>query len=99
MMYGEGWLSPIDEVAEPKHQSTGIARQQVEETFQKEVGKTIVFESSNITSGNTNWLTAFAREAAVQLVQDTGLAKEQINLRTKEAKEAKKIFIWGAYRP
>ena len=35
MVYGEGWLSTTDEVAEPKHQSTGPARQEVEETPNK----------------------------------------------------------------
>ena len=68
-VYGEGWLPPADEVAEPKHQSTDPARQQVEEPPQNDAGTTIVFESSNITSGNTNWVRALARKAAVQFVQ------------------------------
>ena len=98
-MYGKGWLSPIDEVAEAKRPSIDPARQKVDETPQNDVGTTIVSESSNITSGNTNWFTALARKAAVQFVQEICLTKEQITLRTNEAKEAKKDFIGGATDP
>ena len=97
MVYGDGWLSPTDEVVEPKHQSTATARQTFEETIRTDIGTTMVFELSNITSGNTNWFTALARKAAAQFVRETCLTIEQITLKPKEAKEAKKNFIGGGH--
>ena len=66
----------------------------VEKELNEDQGTThIVFETSNITSGNTNWPTALARNAAVQFVQETRLATEQNKLRSKEAKEVMTSFV------
>ena len=72
---------------EPIQRSAGLPQQQEKEHTEDQAATHIVFETSNITSGNKNWPTALAREAAVQFVQETCLTKEQMALRTKEAEE------------
>ena len=59
----------------------------------------IDIETSNITSGNTNKETAFAREAAIQFLQEVVMNEGQRADMAVKAKEAKKKFIGGPTDP
>ena len=50
---------------------------------------TIFIETSNITSGNTNKEIAFAREGAIQFLQEVGMNEGQRADMAIKAKEAK----------
>ena len=84
---------------EPIQRSAGLPQQQEKEHTEDQAATHIVFETSNITSGNKNWPTALARKAAVQFVQETCLTKEQMALRTKEARDAMENFVGGPTDP
>ena len=60
---------------------------------------TIVIETSNITSGNTNKEIALARKAAIQFLQEVGMSKAQRSDMATKAFEAKKRFIGGPTDP
>ena len=51
----------------------------------EQVKHTICMETSNITSGNTNWPTVLTRKACVQFVQELCLTAEQRAAKEAEA--------------
>ena len=58
-----------------------------------------MIETSNITSGNTNKEIAFAREAAIQFLQEVGMNQGQRADMAVKAIEATNIFIGGPTDP